>query len=150
MLNKARSNRTLPSSNRDFYRNVYLKSEHWLILRRDKLEKSPKCEICGTSSCLDVHHKEYRGLYDVGLGDLQTLCRICHTKIHDKKKKGRNEHNPDRRGVNRGISKRERSYQRMVMRNNKGRDIGRWINELTTSLKESRKEYFNTYISIHY
>lgn len=68
-----------------FYREVYLKSEHWKELRQRKLSKVRRCEICRTKHCLDVHHLRYKGLYDVAEKDLQVLCRSCHEKKHEKK-----------------------------------------------------------------
>jgi hypothetical protein len=70
--------------NKSYYRNVYLQSEHWKNLRKEKLEKNPVCEDCGTPFSLDVHHKQYRDLFDVRITDLETLCRICHNKEHRK------------------------------------------------------------------
>jgi len=48
------------------------------------------CEICGKNGKLDVHHIDGNGrnLVDRGLfannnvGNLRTLCRSCHIKIH--------------------------------------------------------------------
>lgn len=90
MLSKARSNPVYGeirdnSNRRNYYRNVYLKSEHWKNLRKEKLEKTPFCEKCKTTLSLDIHHKEYRELFDVRIGDLQTLCRVCHEKEHKNK-----------------------------------------------------------------
>ena len=89
ILTKRRGNRILPENNRNYYRNVYLKSDHWKFLREEKLAKTSSCEKCGTKSLLDVHHKNYRELYDVKLTDLQTLCRLCHDKEHLKKQKSK-------------------------------------------------------------
>lgn len=72
-----------------WYREVYLLSEHWKGLRRAKLAISPKCEICGRTKRLDVHHIHYRNIYDVLVSDLQTLCRRCHRKHHKKTNKVR-------------------------------------------------------------
>lgn len=68
-----------------WYRNVYLLSEHWKTLRKAKLKISPRCEICGRKTRLDVHHLRYKHIYDVLIQDLQTLCRRCHKKYHRKK-----------------------------------------------------------------
>lgn len=89
MLSKARSNSFIASNQeqRSFYRNVYLKSDHWKSLRDEKLTINPRCEKCKISVCLDVHHINYRGLYDVRMEDLQTLCRICHNQEHEEKDK---------------------------------------------------------------
>ena len=87
MLSQAKSNSYINKNfHRDYYRNVYLKSEHWQILRKEKLEYVSSCEKCGNKDSLDVHHKNYKQLYDVMLTDLQVLCRNCHNQIHLKKK----------------------------------------------------------------
>lgn len=67
---------------REYYRGVYLKSKHWLLLKRKKLLESPTCEKCGKENDLDIHHIRYKNLYDVELSDLQTLCRGCHVLEH--------------------------------------------------------------------
>ena len=72
----------IPQTKRDWYRNTYLLSEHWKNLRKEKKKLNPVCEVCGSKKKLDVHHINYRSLYDVLLEDLQTLCRSCHKKKH--------------------------------------------------------------------
>jgi 5-methylcytosine-specific restriction endonuclease McrA len=67
---------------RDYYSNYYLKTEHWVELRKEKLKHNSKCENCGITKTLDVHHINYKNLYDVELADLKTLCRKCHVKEH--------------------------------------------------------------------
>ena len=67
-----------------WYRKVYLRSEHWKNLRKEKKKVNPICEVCGAKKKLDVHHKHYRNLYDVILEDLETLCRKCHKKRHER------------------------------------------------------------------
>jgi hypothetical protein len=69
---------------REYYRTEYLHSEPWKQLRMQKICSVNKCENCGSSLCLDVHHLNYKNLYDVELSDLQVLCRGCHIKEHDK------------------------------------------------------------------
>lgn len=74
-------------SKREWYRQVYLKSEHWKKLRQAKLDFSGRnCEQCQTTSDLDVHHIEYRSIYDVTIFDLQVLCRACHNAEHPNPK----------------------------------------------------------------
>ncbi|MDO8610974.1 MAG: hypothetical protein Q7R95_10620 [bacterium] len=88
MLAKARSNPIygkITDNRKAYYRN-YLQSEHWKNLRREKLEKNPRCERCSSYLSLDVHHREYHNLYDVLLIDLETLCRLCHDKEHKEHK----------------------------------------------------------------
>ncbi len=67
---------------RRYYREIYLKSDHWKELRSRKLQQVKCCERCGRTWFLDVHHLRYRNLYDVELCDLQVLCRRCHKKVH--------------------------------------------------------------------
>jgi hypothetical protein len=85
------------TDNREWYRTVYLSSEHWKNLRRRKLAAQPSCEMCGRygahHSYLDVHHVNYRNIFDVELTDLLTVCRRCHKQIHlmvrpERRKKG--------------------------------------------------------------
>ena len=66
----------------DYYWNVYLKSDHWKNLKKEKLLVNPNCEECDTDRYLDIHHINYKNLYDVALEDLKTLCRKCHSKEH--------------------------------------------------------------------
>lgn len=65
---------------REYYRTVYLKSNHWKELRKLKLSTNPSCEDCGSSFRLEPHHLQYKNLYDVEVSDLKTLCRKCHKK----------------------------------------------------------------------
>jgi hypothetical protein len=62
-------------ADRDYYWNHYLKSDHWKDLKTKKLEKNPICEGCKADKYLDVHHINYKNLYDVELDDLQTLLK---------------------------------------------------------------------------
>jgi len=69
---------------RNYYRNEYLKSEHWIKLRAAKLSKNPTCEHCGAKRNVEPHHVDYKNLYDVILDDLITLCRRCHVLEHER------------------------------------------------------------------
>lgn len=68
-----------------YYRSTYLKSEHWQNLRLQKLVESDcLCLRCGKQSQHhDVHHLNYRKLYDVSTLDLVVLCRGCHELVHE-------------------------------------------------------------------
>lgn len=74
-----------------FYRDVYLKSEEWKSLRKETIIKNGfRCRLCGCrppkktrpGTGFDVHHLDYKNLYDVKVKDLRTLCRDCHDKVH--------------------------------------------------------------------
>lgn len=72
------------NDHREWYRKVYLNSEHWRDLKRAKLSKNPACERCGSPDRPDVHHVRYRNIFDVKIKDLLTLCRTCHQEEHEK------------------------------------------------------------------
>lgn len=72
-------------SRRDYYRNVYLKSEAWqrkryVVLKRD----SWTCVYCGTKAT-QVHHTRY-AKWQIGKEPIEWLvsvCRSCHERIHE-------------------------------------------------------------------
>jgi len=151
MLSKARGNNILPDlkNTKIYYREVYLKSDHWKILKEEKLSKNPNCEECGTNLSLDVHHKEYRGLYDVKIRDLQTLCRLCHDNIHKKKelKDKKDEEVRIKREKKRLIKHIERMRRSenviLSVRNKKRQEI------FDKTVNWNHKD-MNNYISVHY
>jgi len=67
-----------------YYRDVYLKSDDWKSLRKERILKSGcRCDICGTrTERLDAHHLKYRRLHNVSVCDLRAVCRRCHDAIH--------------------------------------------------------------------
>ena len=79
------------NDNRNYYRTIYLNSQHWHDLRCKKLKENIKCNTCKGTSNLDVHHINYHNLYDVSLDDLVVLCRKCHIKTHIKLNKQKNK-----------------------------------------------------------
>lgn len=69
---------------RDYYRNVYLKSDDWqrkryVVLRRDNWT----CVYCGAKAT-QVHHKRYlnRNIGKEPIKWLVSVCRSCHEKQH--------------------------------------------------------------------
>ena len=71
------------SNMRSWYREFYLKSEHWINLRSSKLESTGRlCEKCGSKKQVQVHHLNYKKIFDVELTDLQVLCGPCHRTEH--------------------------------------------------------------------
>lgn len=71
-------------SRREWYRQIYLSSDHWKALRAEALKNhGRKCGACHKPSLwLDVHHLNYREIFNVQVSDLQLLCRPCHDKEH--------------------------------------------------------------------
>lgn len=66
----------------------YLKTSDWKHKRVTKRNKVSNCAICASTHDLDVHHLNYRNLYDVEQSDLRVLCRRCHFLCHELHKNG--------------------------------------------------------------
>ena len=63
----------------------YLKTEHWQKTRISALIKSGyKCQLCGSTHNLNVHHNTYKNRGNEKPEDLIVLCKDCHAKFHDK------------------------------------------------------------------
>ena len=62
-------------------------------LRREILERDGwRCQKCGCSKNLDVHHMRRRSaLGDDAETNLITLCRVCHRILHSSATDGRME-----------------------------------------------------------
>lgn len=72
-------------SRKEWYWQVYLKSDHWHNTRELKLDFSGRfCANCQSREQLDVHHKNYKNIFDVTVFDLEVLCRRCHNAEHGK------------------------------------------------------------------
>jgi 5-methylcytosine-specific restriction endonuclease McrA len=69
---------------RDYYRDVYLKSDAWqrkryVVLKRDNWT----CLYCGARAT-QVHHKRYakKNIGKEPIKWLVSVCKSCHNKIH--------------------------------------------------------------------
>lgn len=61
----------------------YLKSDHWKEKKIKLFETWKICQLCGSKKYLQVHHKNYRNLYNEEVEkDLVVLCSFCHNKLH--------------------------------------------------------------------
>lgn len=79
--------------NRIEYRNIYLKSQRWRILRAKLLDTFCFCcgepattntEDCDYETWLELHHTSYRHLGELEEEkDLVTVCCNCHDRIHE-------------------------------------------------------------------
>ncbi len=70
---------------RDYYRNVYLKSDAWkrkrfVVLQRDDW----KCGYCGARAT-QVHHKRYarKNIGKEPIKWLVSVCASCHESLHE-------------------------------------------------------------------
>lgn len=143
MLVKARNNSFLSERKSNwYYREIYLRSDHWESLREEKLAKSAVCEKCGSPYSLDVHHKDYKELYDVRISDLETLCRKCHKKVHKKRNKHKNKN------IRKKIKRERRLSQKEIQKG-----LRALYNRKTQDFKKRNSWSFkgmSNYVSIHY
>ena len=65
----------------EWYQNIYLTSDHWTSFRAYILRVHPQCEICHTNARLQVHHRNYRCLWNESPNDVNVLCERCHKMI---------------------------------------------------------------------
>jgi 5-methylcytosine-specific restriction endonuclease McrA len=66
----------------------YLLSDEWAQLKIDLFQnRGRKCEYCGKTKDLHVHHKTYKNIFNEEPEDLIILCRKCHNKEHGVKGK---------------------------------------------------------------
>ena len=62
-----------------------MKSDKWKAKRLECLKRDNyQCQKCGTAKNLVIHHWTYDRLGNEDLGDIVTLCKDCHKKIHEK------------------------------------------------------------------
>ena len=62
----------------------YLRSPHWLAVRRMMLGMYPHCALCHSNNRLNVHHNNYKNRGAETHLDLIVLCYSCHGKFHGK------------------------------------------------------------------
>jgi 5-methylcytosine-specific restriction endonuclease McrA len=61
----------------------YLRTQHWSIVRTKMVKRAGrKCQNCGTTGRLNVHHLTYAHLWFEYPADLQVLCETCHAITH--------------------------------------------------------------------
>lgn len=71
-----------------WYREEYLKSEHWKSTREWAIRATGyRCQFCGSGIRLHVHHNNYNNLGNEGLSDIKVLCEKCHKIFHGVKSK---------------------------------------------------------------
>lgn len=68
---------------RQLYHEEYLQTPHWKETRSRAIARAGnRCQHCGATSRLEVHHLTYERLFCEQPEDLLVLCRSCHQKIH--------------------------------------------------------------------
>lgn len=68
----------------------YMVTRHWINRRKLLVSKIRSCELCGSKTKLQVHHKHYKNIGNEDGSDICVLCRKCHLLIHRTHSKNRN------------------------------------------------------------
>jgi hypothetical protein len=64
--------------------DAYLFSEHWAEVKAAAHERAGrKCQICGSTQRLNVHHNTYTRIGEELPTDVVVLCKKCHEKFHN-------------------------------------------------------------------
>lgn len=105
------------------YQN-YLLSNEWAQLKIDIYEaRGRKCEQCGNTRQLHIHHLTYKNIYNEEPEDLIILCKPCHEKEHNIKSKKKK---PIKKTKNdKGIKKLLRSIDKIQRKLDDGLYINR-------------------------
>lgn len=80
----ARKTKLTPKGAKNWYRDVYLRSEWWKDVREATVERDEhRCRVCNSQHKIQVHHRSYDNLWHEKPEDLITLCCRCHKLFHD-------------------------------------------------------------------
>ena len=61
----------------------YLATPHWRDIRAGAIQRAGgRCQVCSSSTGLEVHHRTYDNLGDEKPVDLTVLCGECHELFH--------------------------------------------------------------------
>lgn len=70
--------------------DAYLRTDAWQRRRQAALRRAGhKCQVCGRTTGLQVHHNTYERLGCEANTDLVVLCAGCHGLFHKAKRVGR-------------------------------------------------------------
>ena len=76
----------IESHKRKEYYNRLLEDKRWKEFRLKVMsERGNKCECCGGTDVLQIHHTFYikgKMPWEYDINDMRVLCRTCHQKIH--------------------------------------------------------------------
>lgn len=74
----------IKSDKHKIYIDYINNSLEWKIKKQEFFSNKPyKCESCGTTKDIQVHHGTYDRLYKEEMTDLFALCNKCHTNYHN-------------------------------------------------------------------
>ena len=64
------------------FKKQYLQSPDWIVRKQLVIRRDHCCQLCQSTTDLNVHHISYKNLGNEPLSDLVLLCQLCHTKLH--------------------------------------------------------------------
>jgi len=65
-------------------KQTYMQSPEWKVLKDQRLKlANHKCESCGSTSNLHLHHIDYSTLGCEDISHVRILCKQCHQAQHD-------------------------------------------------------------------
>jgi hypothetical protein len=62
----------------------YYKSSYWRSIRTKMFSYRQECFVCDSTEDLVIHHLNYDNIGNEDLGNLEVLCRSCHSYTHRK------------------------------------------------------------------
>ena len=88
-LKRVKKIKVAPQANPYLPYRGQLSDERWKAFRLFVLKvRGEKCEVCGTTKNLQVHHLQYRSsamAWEYNCNEVMVLCKDCHKKIHNIK-----------------------------------------------------------------
>lgn len=71
---------------------AYMNSPEWKSVRQKAfVAHGRKCQCCGATKNLEVHHRHYDTLGHERVEDLEVLCVACHDEAHEEREDERRE-----------------------------------------------------------
>jgi 5-methylcytosine-specific restriction endonuclease McrA len=62
---------------------TYLQTPHWKKVSSEAKERAGnRCQVCGSTIALDVHHSNYLSFWHEDPQDVVCLCHKCHEIYH--------------------------------------------------------------------
>lgn len=77
------ANLLMMQARQDMPHDEYLTTKHWRTRRLVALDRAEhRCQFCGGTDRLEVHHNSYDNKWNERDADLLVLCHACHARHH--------------------------------------------------------------------
>ncbi|MHB8871252.1 MAG: HNH endonuclease [Candidatus Doudnabacteria bacterium] len=116
--------------------NKFYDSKEWAVIKNDLfMIRGKKCEICGSTVRINVHHLSYKNFGgNEEPEDLIVLCRLCHEKEHGIISNNDGLSKTARRKLYRQKRLREKRYRQSVAKAKNAKISENKVNSLKTKL----------------